>query len=309
MKKLLVTTVMAMAVASCSQQPAAQTENLSVYDGEEQSAVPEMAASDNAGVPSTGTAQEDLVSGPDVAPSAAPGVAFNYRYAYRLANNRIAEVQEKHAAACERLGLARCRITGMRYQLVNDEDVQAMLAVKLDPAIARDFGRQAGDMVGEAEGMLVDSEISGVDAGASIANAERERARIGDDIAELERRLGRDNLSEGERVQLTQQLERLRQSRRGAQDRIETDEESLATTPMVFQYGSGEIVPGFDPQAPLSDAFARGGALFLGGVSVMIVLLAALLPWALVIGLIVLGIRALRPRWSAWRGPAAEGAE
>ena len=47
------------------------------------------------------------------APTAAPGVAFNYRYAFRLAAPRIAEVQEQHAQMCERLTVARCRITGM----------------------------------------------------------------------------------------------------------------------------------------------------------------------------------------------------
>ena len=59
---------------------------------------------------------------PGIAPSAAPGVAFNYRYAFRLPGERISAVQEQHAAACEKLGLDRCRITGMRYRLVNDDD-------------------------------------------------------------------------------------------------------------------------------------------------------------------------------------------
>ena len=67
-------------------------------------------------------------------PTAAPGVAFNYRYAFRLPAERVAEVQEQHAQACEQLGVARCRITGMLYRLVNDDDIEAMLAFKLDPA-------------------------------------------------------------------------------------------------------------------------------------------------------------------------------
>ncbi|MFN2259225.1 MAG: hypothetical protein ABR601_05250, partial [Parasphingopyxis sp.] len=246
--------------------------------------------------------------GPDIAPTAAPGVAFAYSYAFRLANNRIAEVQEQHAAACEALGVARCRITGMRYRLVNEEDVEAMLAFKLDPAIARQFGREAGDLVSENEGMLVDAQIDGVDAGAAIAQGERQRAQLGDDIAELENRLARDNLSEGERVQLTQQLERLRQAQRGTQQSIEANEESLATTPMVFRYGSGRIVPGFDPREPISDAFARGGDLFWGGIGFLIVLFAALLPWAVVIGLIVLAIRATKPGWSRFARPKEEDA-
>ena len=91
---------------------------------------------------------------PNIGPTAAPGVAFNYRYAFRLAAPRIAEVQEQHALMCERLTVARCRITGLRYRVVNDRDIEAMLALKLDPSVARHFGREGVQTVTAAEGML-----------------------------------------------------------------------------------------------------------------------------------------------------------
>jgi hypothetical protein len=126
---------------------------------------------------------------PAIGPSAAPGVAFNYRYAFRLPGERIAAVQEQHAAACEKLGLDRCRITGMRYRLVSDDDVEAMLAFKLDPAIARQFGKTGIEAVTRADGMLVDSEISGEDAGADIAYANRNEAQLNEDLARIEAQL------------------------------------------------------------------------------------------------------------------------
>src|SRR3954454_15786006 len=88
------------------------------------------------------TREEPSGTAPGVDVTSAPGVAFNYRYAFRLPGNRIAQVQESHAQACEKLGLTKCRITGMRYRLVNQKDVQAMLALRLDPGIAREFGKQ-----------------------------------------------------------------------------------------------------------------------------------------------------------------------
>lgn len=63
--------------------------------------------------------------GPNINVSSAPGVAFNYRYAFRLPNSRISAAQEAHAAMCEKLGVTRCRITGMRYSVVNERDVSA----------------------------------------------------------------------------------------------------------------------------------------------------------------------------------------
>lgn len=60
-------------------------------------------------------AASDTAGAPGIAVTAAPGVAFNYRYGFRLPPRAIAAVQEAHASTCEKLGIARCRITGMDY--------------------------------------------------------------------------------------------------------------------------------------------------------------------------------------------------
>ena len=247
-------------------------------------------------------------AGPAVVPTAAPGVAFNYRYAFRLPGERIASVQEQHAQACERLGLARCRITGMRYRLVNDEDVEGMLAFKLDPTIARQFGKTGIDAVAKAEGMLIDSEISGVDAGAAIQQANRTGAQLADDLSRIEEQLGRSGLSGEERARLQSEAQQLRQSIRANAAAREERQESLATTPVVFQYGSGELVPGFDDGSPIGNAIEQAGENFLGGIALMLVFLVTLLPWALLLLLVWWIVQKLRPRLAA-RGPAAVPAE
>lgn len=76
---------------------------------------PNPAAESAASPAMAGGASRD--GGPNVGVTAAPGVAFNYQYAFRLAPTRIAEVQEQHAQMCERLTVARCRITGMFYRV------------------------------------------------------------------------------------------------------------------------------------------------------------------------------------------------
>ncbi|MGJ8537611.1 MAG: hypothetical protein ACSHW2_10695 [Parasphingopyxis sp.] len=240
--------------------------------------------------------------GPDIAPTAAPGVAFNYRYAFRLQNNQIASIQERHAAACEELGADRCRITGMRYRLVNETDVSAMLQFKLDPAIARSFGRDAGQLVTEAEGMLVDAEISGIDEGANIARAQRDGANIADTVAQIEAQLATPGLPEGERVLLTQQLERLRQASQATRERIANSEESLATTPMTFTYGSGDIIPGFDSRTPMREAFRESGSLFFGTIAFFVIALGAIIPWLLLILIVVALVRVIRPVWRHYLG-------
>jgi hypothetical protein len=249
------------------------------------------------------------MSAPAISPSAAPGVAFNYRYAFRLQGERISAVQEQHAAACEKLGLDRCRITGMRYRLVNERDVEAMLAFKLDPAIARAFGKRGIEAVAKADGMLVDSEISGVDVGTQIDASTRTEARLEEDLRRIEQQLARPGLRAGERVELQQQAQQLRESIRANQTGREENRESLARTPVVFSYGSGDLVPGFDSGPRFRQAIERAGNNLLGSLVWMFVALITLLPWALLVFLAWRLWRFLSRRYASGEAPVSPAEE
>jgi hypothetical protein len=241
--------------------------------------------------------QDSMVrEAPGITPTAAPGVAFNYRYAFRLPAERVATVQEQHAQACEKLGLSRCRITGMRYRLVNERDIEAMLAFKLDPTIARQFGKQGIETVTGADGMLVDSEIAGADAGAAIDVANRNLAGLAEDLDRIEAQLARGGLPAEERARLQSEAQRLREAMRANRASREEQQASLATTPMVFNYGSGDLVPGFDTRSPLRHALEQASDNVVAGFAVMLLLLVSVAPWAVLALLIWWAVRRLRPR-------------
>ena len=235
-------------------------------------------------------------AGPNVGPTAAPGVAFNYRYAFRLAAPRIAEVQEQHAQLCERLTVARCRITGLRYRVVNERDIEAMLAFRLDPAIARRFGREGVEAVARAEGMLTESEITGTDAASGIRQAGRSIAQMTEELRRIEARLAA-RPSADERIRLEGDADRLRQGIRAAEAGREEQADSLATTPMVFNYGSGDLVPGFDSEM----TFAKSWRQALDNVSVaglgLMIILVTLAPWILLGLLLWWAVIRIRRRW------------
>lgn len=250
-----------------------------------------------AGSPQAGEAESRrAAAGPNVGPTAAPGVAFNYRYAFRLAAPRISEVQEQHAQMCERLTVARCRITGMHYRVVNDRDIEAMLAFKLDPALARVFGRQGVEAVVRAEGMLTESEITGTDVGTAIRAAGRSLADLEADLARIQARLSQ-RIASGERESLEYEAQQLRGQIRALRDTRSEQQESLATTPMVFRYGSGDLVPGFAQRPTLRQALQRAADNFLDGATMLLILVITLLPWALALALIWAIVRYVRRRW------------
>ncbi len=261
------------------------------YEPSQSSASNEVAESAVAG----GRASQS--GGPNIGVTAAPGVAFNYHYEFSLAPTRIAEVQEQHAQMCEQLTVARCRITGMYYRVNNAHDVEAMLAFRVDPAIARRFGREGVESVVRAEGMLRESEITGTDVGTQIHAATRSIAELQADLQRLEARLRTPNLDPDEKARLDDQAQQLReQIRAGSAERDEA-QASLATTPMEFRYASGEPTLG----QSLQDA----GDSFMTSLYVLLRVAIALLPWALAAGLIAAIIVYVRRRL-ARKAAAAE---
>jgi hypothetical protein len=247
----------------------------------------------------TSDATERASPGPNVSVTAAPGVAFTYAYVFRLPAQRISAVQEQHAQACEKLGPSRCRITGLRYRLVSEREIEAMLSFKLDPSIAREFGKNGTDLVAQAEGALIDSEISGEDVGPAIKAGTRSLAQLTEELRHIEEQLARKGLPAVEREQLQAQAEQLRQSIRANSDTHAEQQEALASTPMTFTYHSEHSRP------PLREAAKNAGDAFVTGISILLTIVITLLPWLLLLGLGWALFRMVRSRWPARRQDSA----
>ncbi|MEG3182190.1 hypothetical protein [Sphingomonas sp. LT1P40] len=265
---------MALGLAACSQAP----------------------REESASQPTTEMAADVAEAPAGVRVTAAPGVAFNYRYAFSLPATQIATAQETHAAACEALGIARCRITGMRYQLQGEDRVEAMLAFKLDPALARNFGKQGIAAIQKAEGTLVDAEITGTDAGAEITRLATDRARAQEEIARIDKELARTNLPASERAELQRQRAEIAGRAAATQTDTTAQRESLANTPMTFDYRSGRAIRGFDAAAPLTSSLDLLSSSAQATLAFVLGALAVLGPPALVLLLGLLLWRRLRPR-------------
>jgi len=254
------------------------------------------------------SAQGRAAGGPNISPTAAPGVAFNYNYSFALAAQRVAELQEQHAALCEALTVARCRITGMHYQVLGPEDIRARLELKLDPAIASAFGRRATDAVLQADGMLTENEISGIDAGSQIRQAGTDITRLQADLARIQQRLSA-RIGDEERAELQAQAEQLRDQIRALGDQRQAQQESLATTPMVFNYGSGDLVPGYRPPQSLGEALGKAWADFKEGATALLAALIRSAPWLLTILLVGALALTIRRRWFPRAKPADSAGE
>lgn len=216
-------------------------------------------------------AADDAAPGVEV--TAAPGVAFQYRYGFRLPGERIAAVQETHAAACERLGVARCRITAMRYSRGTDNDVDARLGFLLSPELARAFGRDGIRAVEAAEGMVLDAQITGEDAGAKIEQLSRSRDAATADGQAIGARSA--TTSRTAAAELERQRANAIDTARTAQTAIAEQRAALAATPVEFTYHAGQAIRSFDPGSPLgyaTDLAATSARWTIGTVSAVLAL-------------------------------------
>ena len=287
-KALIIATILLASCGNPDQGVRQESEDLKTFDATEE-APP---AADAAMPPPTASRTDSSTPRPPgIAPTAAPGVAFNYQYAFRLPAMAIGPVQEQHAQACEKLGTDRCRITGMRYTMVEDDEIEAELLLKLDPAIARAYGRVGIEAVERAEGLLTHAEITGTDVGTQIAQGNRTEAQLREELRRIEQQLARGDLRSPERVQLQDQAQLLREQIRANEANQGERREMLARTPVTFAYRSG------DTAGPIERALEQSGDNLVGGLAMLLIVLVTLLPWAAIILVIGLAIRWLRRRF------------
>ena len=235
------------------------------------------------------TSKDTAVSA--ITPAVAPGVAFRFAYDFALPAAAISGVQREHAAACAKLGLSRCRVTGMNYEQSGKDRVSAKLDFLLAPDIAQAFASDSVGTVEKAEGKLETAQVTGENADGQIRMSQSESAGIEAEAKRIEARLAAPGLSASERTGLQSQLAGLREQLRGNAQQRQNLEQSIATTPVQFSYSSESLIAGkgtFGKAAGASWSSLQGLLGFLaliGGV---------MLPWLALAGLILLAWRRLR---------------
>ncbi|MBO9712773.1 hypothetical protein [Sphingomonas sp.] len=206
---------------------------------------------------------------------------FDYRYAFRLPAQRVKQVQQSNADACDKLGPARCQILAEKYVVGDTNRTRAVLTLKIDPTIARAFGDAAVRTLQSADGQLTDSEVTGAVSNASVRSA-----------AMVDRLRGQLKVSQTQADAGSAEA-RARAGRiQSALDTIAEVEASqgqtLATATMLVSYESSTALTGLgSPEAN----FHSAGMTFESTVSRVLIVLASFGPWFLLLVLIVLVLR------------------
>jgi hypothetical protein len=221
-------------------------------------------------------------SAPGITPEIAPGVAFDFRYGFALPEARISAVQEQHAALCGRLGVARCRVTGLDFTKERDGEIAASMTFKLDPALALGFARDATSLVEAAEGKLSTSKVAGEDVGSTIVAGDKTADGLRAELAKAEAELRIPGLSRAARDKLVERGGEVRAQLRNLEQVRDSKVESLATTPVRFDYEVAR--PAIGVMESLRQGLGAGETSTSALLRMLALALGALGPWALLIG-------------------------
>lgn len=249
---------------------------------------------DEASAPVAAEAAADK-AGPAITPAAAPGVAFKFDYAFTLPAKAISGVQREHASACAKLGLARCRVTGMSFEQKSSDSASARLDFLLAPDIAQTFASDSVAAVEQAEGKLENAQVRGDNAGEQIKLSQSDSVGIEAEAKRIEARLAAPGLPASERGELQSQLATLREQLRGQAQQRKGLEESIATTPVSFTYASESLIAG---KGTFGKAAGASWSSLQGLLGVLALVGGVALPWLIVLGIGIFAWHRLRRKAS-----------
>ncbi|QYJ08122.1 DUF4349 domain-containing protein [Qipengyuania flava] len=284
MRRILLTCAAApLALAGCSGAEDAVTERVASMDVE----AAEMASYDmQAPPPAPATAEmleadaSEAISASGAIPVGMPQVAYRYAYGFRLPSNAIKPLQERHADMCEARGPDVCRIISMDQAENEGDYAYGSLTLAVRARDARGFGKELATASGKVDGELVSSSIEGEDLSKRIVDTEarlRARTVLRDRLMDVlrNRRGTVSELVAAERgvAQVNEEIDQ-------AQSWLAEMRGRVAYSNMTVSYESGRPATGGFAE-PIRSAWNSLGGIFGTMISVLMVLLAVIVPMGL----------------------------
>jgi hypothetical protein len=256
-----------------------------------------------------------------ILPDAAPRIAYSYGYRFRVPDEALAPLQERHLQLCHSLGPVRCRVVSMRRSEARSdaprprdhgygggEQVAAQPAASLElqvaAEIADELGRRLTAAAGESRGETVDRQISGVDVSKAMVDSEA-RIRTREALirrlsALLETRSGNiEQAVEAERAinQAQEELDAARTWLAETRGRVAMSRIAIAYEPLAAAARRAD-------SNPLATALQRVGTFTVQSLAALLLVAGVVVPWAL-LGLLFLYVA----RWHRRRTDAAEASQ
>ncbi len=221
---------------------------------------------------------------PDVAASV-PQLAYDYTYAFQGSAKGIETLRQADQAACERAGPSECQMLASSSNNDHDADfVNRSLELRVSPAWLKRWQGTLQASVSQAHGRITEESISSedlslqiVDTAARLKNKQALRDRL-----QMIIRSGNGKISE--LIEAENQLAQVQADIESAQSQLAVMQKRVATVHLTLNYRSDAAATSTSIFSPVADAWNGALRNMMVMVSLLITLLAFLLPVAVVAG-------------------------
>lgn len=225
-------------------------------------------------------------------------LAYSYQVGLELPAARLSAVMERHVQACQSAGPRLCQLVGSNVSGDPEGYMSGYVSIRGEPTWLRSFMNGLEAQADEAGGRLKARTVQSEDLTRQIVDTEarlRAQTALRDRLQQLLReRPGRlADLLEVER-----ELARVQGEIDAVQSALAVMRTRVSMSELNLSYESQPQAVGSDTFQPLREAFASFLGIVVGGFAAIIVIIAGLIPFAVVIAPIVW----LLLRWRKARG-------
>lgn len=244
-------------------------------------------------------------SGAAPVPATPARIAYIYRYTLSLPTDRALSLMARHEQACIEAGATVCQVLGATSSRYGQDSLSARLELRATPVWIAGFRNGLGEQAEEAGGRVASSSTESEDLTRQLTDTQARLnalTTLRDRLQELlANRLGPlEQLLEVER-----ELARVQGELDATRSALETMRTRVATSRLTIDYESaGQLAPD-SAWRPISNALDNALTAFTSTLGALILILAGLLPVALVVVPVIwLGLK-----WRARRRAKAAGAK
>jgi len=293
--QLVIVAVSAAALSACGQA--------SEYTADEASevmmeAAPAEDAAASAGEPGGSGAAETV-------PATAARIAYAYQYTLSVPTERALSLMARHEQSCIEAGPAVCQVLGATSSRYGQDSLSARLELRATPAWIAGFRSGVGDQAEEAGGRAASSSTESEDLTRQLTDTEARLNALTTLRDRLQQLLATRSGPLEQLLQVERELARVQGELDATRSALETMRTRVATSRLTVNYESaGQLAPD-SAWRPVSDALSNALTAFTSTLGALILIIAGLLPVALLaVPVVWLGLK-----WRARRRAKAAGAK
>lgn len=231
--------------------------------------------------PNTSTAS----SGPNqpAGPTPVLYLAYTYALGLEIPSQRLSAVMDRHVQACQAAGPRLCQLINSNRSGDPDSYMEGYVSIRGEPNWLNNFKAGMAQEADEAGGRIISENTTSEDLTRQIVDTEarlRAQTALRDRLQELLRsRPGRlADLLEVER-----ELARVQGEIDAVQSALAVMRTRVSMSELTLTYRSSPRAAGSDTLEPLRQAFANFLGIIVAGFAAIITIIAALIPFALVL--------------------------